>query len=103
MKIKKGDAVQITVGKDKGKSGKVEKVFTKENKILVTGLNVYKRHLKKQGENKPGGIVEISRPLPLANLSLVCPNCHKPSRIGFFIDKSNTKYRLCKKCQKVIK
>ena len=102
IKIKKGDTVKITAGKDKGKTGKVEKVLAKDHKILVTGLNVYKKHMKKQ-ENRPGGIIDISRPLPIANVILVCSNCHKPTRVGYFIDKSKTKYRMCKKCQKVIK
>lgn len=102
LKIKKGDTVQITAGKDKGKTGKAEKVLIKDQKILVTGLNVYKKHVKKQ-ENRPGGIIDISRPLPISSVILVCPNCHKGTRVGYFIDKSKTKYRMCKKCHKVIK
>lgn len=102
MKIKKGDTVKVTAGKDKGKTGKVEKVFPKKNKVLVARVNIYKRHLKPQGEGKPGGIVEISKPLPMANVAFVCSKCNQPTRIGYLIDKSGDKHRICKKCQQPI-
>jgi large subunit ribosomal protein L24 len=102
MKIKKGDTVKIMSGKDRGKSGKVEKVLLKKNKALVTGLNLYKRHLKPQGDKKPGGIIEISKPLPVTNLALICPKCQQPTRIGYLIDQKGEKSRVCKKCQQVI-
>lgn len=102
MKIKKGDTVKIIAGKDKGKTGKVEKVFPKKNRVLVAGVNLYKRHLKPQGKDKPGGIVEISRPLPIANVALICPKCNQPTRVGYLIAKDNQKHRICKKCKQVI-
>jgi large subunit ribosomal protein L24 len=103
MKIVKGDTVKILAGKDNGKTGKVEKVLAKENKVLVPGLNIYKRHLKKRDEKKPGGIIDIARPLPVANVALVCPSCHKPTRVGYLFDKNGGKLRICKSCQKIIK
>jgi large subunit ribosomal protein L24 len=98
IKIHTGDTVQVTAGKDKGKTGKVEKVFSKKNKVFVSGVNLYKKHRKAQGEGKPGGIIVISRPLPRENVALLCPQCHKPTRIGYQFDKQNKKYRICKKC-----
>ncbi len=97
MKLKKGDQVIITAGKDKGKKGKIEKVIPKENKVLLPGLNVYKRHLKKRDEKHPGGIIDISRPLPVSNVMFVCPKCTKPARIGFKIS-NKIKVRVCKNC-----
>jgi len=97
MKLKKGDQVIITAGKDKGKKGKIEKVFPKESKILLPGLNIYKRHLKKRDEKHPGGIIDISRPLPLGNVMFICPKCAKPARIGFKLN-NKTKVRVCKNC-----
>jgi len=102
MKIKKGETVKIITGKDKGKTGKVEKVFPKKNKILVKGVNVYKRHVRAQGKDKPGGIVEISKPLDISNVVLICPHCQQPTRVGYSFDKGGEKHRQCKKCRQVI-
>lgn len=101
MKLRKKDTVIITRGKDKGKRGKVERVFAKKKKVLVAGLNVYKRHLKKRSEKNPAGIIEFSRPLPMANVAVICPKCDKKTRVGFSLDKTD-KQRICKKCQQVI-
>ncbi|MFZ5845348.1 MAG: 50S ribosomal protein L24 [Patescibacteria group bacterium] len=101
MKFKKGDTVIVTIGKDKGKKGKIEKVFPKEHAVLVTGVNLYKRHLKKRDERQPHGIVELSRPLMLAKVALVCPACGKPTRAGFLLTRAE-KVRTCRKCQQKI-
>ena len=103
IKIKKGDTIKVMAGKDKGKTGKVEKVFPKQAKVLVAGVNIYKRHLKPRGEGKPGGIIDIVKPLPLANVALLCPKCQQPTRVGFIFDKQKEKLRICKKCQEQLK
>lgn len=100
-KIKKGDNVQILLGKDQGKTGPVEKVMVKEGKVLVTGINTYKRHVRKH-QGMEGGIVELSKPLDFSNVALVCPNCKKVTRVGIKIEGSD-KLRICKKCGKEIK
>ena|SRR3989344_5309812 len=99
-KFKKGDEVQVTAGKDKGKKGKVEKVLAKENKAVVSGVNIYKRHMKATAK-RGAGIYEIARPLSVANVALICPKCGKITRVGFTNDKKN-KNRICKKCKGVI-
>ncbi len=101
MKIRKGDEVIITSGKDLGKRGKIEKVFFKTNSVLIPGLNIFKKHLKKRDEKHPGGIVEFSRPVPIANIAVICPKCGKPTRIGFQM-KGKEKFRICKKCKGLI-
>lgn len=101
MKFKKDDEVKIVTGKDKGKTGKIQKVYPKVNKVLVGGVNIYKRHLKSQGSGKPGGIVEITKPLPVANIAFVCPKCKKQTRLGFQIT-GGEKQRICRKCRGVI-
>lgn len=101
MKFKKGDTVAITAGKDKGKTGKIERVFPRESKALITGINMYKRHLKPRGPGKSGGIVDIIKPMPFANFAIICPKCKKQTRIGFRIEKA-IKTRVCRKCQEVI-
>lgn len=100
-KLKKGDEVKIVAGKDKGKTGKIDKVFSKENKVLIAGVNLYKRHLKARSQNQPSEIVTITKPLPLSNVSLICPKCKVITRVGFNVE-DNKKVRICRKCEQVI-
>lgn len=102
MKFKKGDLVLVVAGKDKDRKGKIKKAFPKLNRVLVAGLNIFKKHIKAQGKEKPGGIIEFSRPLPVSNLTLLCPKCKKPTRVGYLFDKKGGKHRVCKKCQEFI-
>ena len=100
MKIKKGDTVKILKGKDRGKTGEVEKVFPEKGKIVVAGINVYKRH-KKPADKKPGGIIDLIKPLPVSNVMIVCPKCSSGTKVGYKIE-AGKKYRLCKKCKEVL-
>lgn len=100
MKIKKGDRVKILLGKDRGREGKVAFVLAKTGKVFVEGVNLYKRHVKKQGQIE-GGIIDIPKPLNVSNVALICPNCHKTTRIGYK-KTGDDKVRICKKCQKEI-
>lgn len=97
-KLKKGDEVMVVSGKDSGKKGKIEKVFSKRNKVLIAGVNQYKRHLKARSQKQPSEIITITKPLPVANVILICPKCHLQTRVGFKLGK-NEKVRICKKCK----
>lgn len=101
MKLKRGDEVLVSRGKDKGKKGKIEKVMTRENMVLIPGVNLYKRHYKSRMQNKPSEIIEITKPLHAENVTFLCPNCHKESRIGYKVDNKE-KVRICKKCNKKV-
>ena len=101
MKLKRNDEIIVIRGKDKGKKGKIEKVMSRENKVLIPGLNIYKRHMKSRKQNKPSEIIEITKPLAVASVALICPNCHKKTRVGYKIDNKE-KIRICKKCNKTI-
>lgn len=98
MKFKKGDEILVTAGKDRGKRGKIEKVIPKKQAILVAGVNIYKRHLKPRGQDKPGGIIDITKPLSVAKIALICPKCGKPTRVGYQMGG----VRFCRKCKGVI-
>jgi large subunit ribosomal protein L24 len=99
MKIKKGDTVKILYGKDTGKQGVVSAV--KNGKVIVDGLNMYKKHVKGDGKEKKSAIIDIAKPMDVSKVMLVCPNCSKPTRVG--IKRENGKVeRVCKKCGKVI-
>lgn len=100
MKIRKGDKVKVLLGKDRGKEGTVEFVLVRKERVLVSGVNLYKRHVKKTG-NMEGGIVDIPKSLNISNLGLICPNCKRVTRVGFK-KIGNDKVRICKKCNKEI-
>ena len=102
MKILKGDSVKVVSGKDKGKVGKVLKIYEDSARVLVENINQYKRHLKKRSESENSQIVTITKPLPVSNVMLVCPKCNKVTRVGYQIEKGK-KTRVCKKCGKAIK
>lgn len=87
MKLKKGDTVIVLSGKDKGKTGKIEKVFVKENTVLVTGINMFKRHMKKRDEKNPGGIIDITKPINASKVSFYDAKTKKPARLGFLLSK----------------
>jgi len=100
MKLMKSDNVIVLAGKDKGKKGSVTRVLPATDKVLVEGINIVKRHTKPSNAQPRGGILEIAKPLPAGKVALICPNCKKPTRIGYELGK--TKQRVCRKCHKVI-
>lgn len=102
MKLRVGDNIKVTAGKDRGRAGKIQKLYPKESKVLVEGVNKYKKHLKPQGERRPGGIIDMDRPLPVANVVLICPACKQQTRIGFKIDADGGKSRTCRKCKATV-
>ncbi len=100
LKIKVGDKLKVTQGKDKGREGKVERVLPKKSAVVIEGVNMYKKHVKGfQGQK--GGIYDISRPLNLAKVALICPSCKKQTRVGYRLEKTYKK-RICRKCGKLI-
>ena len=101
MKLKKNDNIKVLKGKDKGKSGKIDRVFPKKGLVLVANINLYKRHLKARSQGQPSEIVTVTKPLSKENVVLICPKCHKPTRIGYKLEK-NIKSRICKKCKSEI-
>lgn len=101
MKLIKGDLVKVVRGKDLGKTGKIEKVFSKVNKVLIAGVNQYKRHLKARSQRQPSEIITIIKPIPVGNLILICPKCKLATRVGFSYE-DDKKSRICKKCKQII-
>lgn len=102
MKIKKDDTVLIISGKDRGKKGKVLRVFPKENRILVEGINLRKKHQKPKRGGEKGQIIELPAPIDISNAKLICPKCGRATRIGYKIisniKNQKLKIRVCKKC-----
>lgn len=96
MNFKTGDKVVVITGKDKGKEGTITKTLRAENKVIVEGINVVKKHVKSQG-NQPGSIVEVEAPIHASNVMIIDPKTKKGTRIGHEIDKKGKKIRVSKK------
>ncbi len=75
MKIKKGDQVLVIRGKDKGKTGKLDKVLPKTDQVLISNINQYKRHLKSRSQGQPSEVVTLTKPMHSENVILICPKC----------------------------
>ena len=101
-KIKKGDTVSVLTGKDKGKSGKVLRVWPEEGQALVERLNLLKHFERRSQQNPSGGVIEREAPMPLAKLAILCPHCHRPSRVGWAITGDGAKQRICRRCKDVV-
>ncbi|OGV92389.1 50S ribosomal protein L24 [Microgenomates group bacterium RIFCSPLOWO2_01_FULL_47_10] len=82
MKIKKGDIVKILLGRDAGKTGKVTRAYPKKNMVLVEGINIVKRHIKRQNQDQPGGIVEVEKPLLASKVKKVIKSAKPASPTG---------------------
>lgn len=102
MKIKKGDKVYILKGKDQGKSGAIARIFPKEGRAVVEGINMVKKTVKGSQKNPQGGIIEKPAPMAISNIQVICPSCNKSSRMGMKVLKNGKKERVCKKCNKTI-
>ena len=100
-RIKKGDQVYVLSGKDKGKTGKVLRVWPAEERALVERVNLLKHFDRRSQQNQAGGIVEREGPLALSKLALFCSKCHQPSRIGWAIS-GDQKQRVCRRCNAVL-
>ena len=101
-KIRKGDRVQVLAGRDRGKRGEVLSVAPKENRALVQGVNMVKRHQKPQGLNRPGGIIEKEAPIHLSNLALIDPASDRPTRVGFRLLEDGKKVRVARPSGEVL-
>jgi large subunit ribosomal protein L24 len=101
-KIKKSDTVYVLAGKDKGKTGKVFRVFPKKGRALVEGINYVKKHARKSQQNQQGGIMQKESPIHLSNLALLCKTCNKYARVGINVLADGTKTRFCKRCKEAI-
>ena len=107
QKIRKGDTVQVVTGQreDKGKRGEVIRVLPKENRIVVQGINMRKKHQRQfqaEGRTMNPGIIEFEGSMNISNVMLVCPKCNEPTRVGIRRDENGLPYRYCRKCEKDI-
>lgn len=104
MKIKTGDTVMVMTGNkdNRGKTGKVLQVSPKENKVIIEGLNMVSKHTKPRKAGDPSGIIKAESAIYACKVQLVCPNCKKPTRVGYKLAADGAKERICRKCGKTI-
>jgi large subunit ribosomal protein L24 len=102
MKIRKNDSVTIIAGKDKGKKGKVRRVLPTEDRVIVEGINMIKRHSRARRAARQAGIIELEAPIQISNVMLLCNKCGKPTRVGFRFLADGKKVRICRSCNEVI-
>jgi len=102
MKLKKGDRVRVRAGKDRGKQAEIIRVLPQQNKVIVDGVNVAKRHQRATKATMQGGIIDKDMPMHASAVAIVCPSCG-PTRIGYRFEEIGgsappRKVRVCKKC-----
>lgn len=102
LKIKKGDQVIVITGKDKGKKGEVIKVITEARKLLVSGINVAKKHVKPSQAFPQGGILPKELPIHVSNVQIIDPKTDKPTRVGFKFLTDGKKVRISRKSKEIL-
>lgn len=102
-KIKKGDTVEVISGNHRRMRGSVHRVLPQENRVIVSGINIIKRHTKPTGQVRTqAGIIEREAPLHISNVALVCPHCDRPAKVGSKFLPDGRKARVCKRCNELI-
>lgn len=102
VKLLKGDKVLVIAGKDRGKTGLIERVLPKKHKVVVAGINMVKKHLKKSAKNPQGGVIDIVVPIHISNVMLLDPAQNKPTRVGYVV-KGKDKHRVAKLSNEVVR
>lgn len=99
LHVKKNDQVKVLAGKDAGRTGRVLRVFPQRNRAIVENVNTVRRHTRPNPQrNVQGGIVERESPIHLSNLQVICPDCSRPSRVGYQELSDGKRVRVCKRC-----
>ena len=101
QKIRSGDEVLVTSGRNKGQRGRVRVNLIEKDRVVIEGINIVKKHIKR-GRARQAGIVEVEAPLHVSNVRLVCPNCRQPTRVGIRQDPAGKNERYCKKCEQTV-
>jgi large subunit ribosomal protein L24 len=100
-KVKREDTVLVITGKERGKTGVVRQVIPGEGRVVISGVNVVKRHMRPRAD-RPGGIIEREAPLHMSNVMVVCKSCSKPTRVAFRLRDDGRKVRYCRRCDQAL-
>ncbi len=102
MQIRKNDSVMVIGGKERGKTGKVLRVISGKDAVIVERLNMVKRHSKPRGPQQPGGIVEKEAAIHASNIMILCDKCNAPVRVGHKVLADGNKIRICRRCNEAL-
>ncbi len=102
VRLKKNDLVEVTTGKEQGKTGKVLRVIREKNQVLIEKVNMIKRHTRPSPTSGQGGIVEKEAPVYVAKVKLICPKCATATRFSMTTTGEGKKARVCLKCKELI-
>jgi len=102
LHVKKDDTIVVITGKDKGKKGRIIAAYPRENRVLVEGINMVKKHAKPTQQNPQGGILDQEAPIHVSNVMLIDPKSGKPTRVGYKVLENGEKVRVAKKSGEVI-
>ncbi|MBI2873199.1 MAG: 50S ribosomal protein L24 [Chloroflexi bacterium] len=102
LKVRRDDLVLVVRGKDKGKRGKVQRALPREERVVVEGVNLVKRHVRSRGQVRQAGIVQQEASIHASKIMLICQHCNRPVRVGFRFLEGGNKVRVCKRCHEVI-
>ena len=97
LKLRKGDRVVVLSGKDRGRTGTISRAFPDEDKVIVDGLNIVKKHQKPRSATIQGGIIDKEMPMEVSNVAILCDSCGR-TRVGYRFEPDGTKVRICRKC-----
>jgi large subunit ribosomal protein L24 len=100
-KIRREDTVLVIKGKERGKTGVVRQVLPSQSRVIITGVNMVKRHMRPRAQ-RPGGIIEREGAIHVSNVMLICKSCNKPTRVGFRLRDDGKKVRLCRRCDQPV-
>ena len=98
QRIRRDDLVLVITGKERGKQGQVHQVLLRQQRVVIQGLNMVKRHQRQRSERTPAGIIEKEAPIHVSNVKLICRACQKPTHVGFHVRLDGVKVRMCRKC-----
>ena len=101
-KVRRNDTVEVMTGKDRGRRGEVRSVVTKASRVVVTGVNMVKRHRRARSANEPSDIIDMEAPLHVSNVRVVCRSCDAAVRVGFRQLEDGRKVRFCKACDEAM-
>ena len=103
LRVRRNDTVVVLAGKNKGRTGRILRVFRSEGRAIVEGVNFVRKHTKANPQkNIKGGILEREAPVNASNLMIICAECGKPSRVGHKILDDGTKVRTCRRCEGIL-
>ena len=107
MKIKAGDVVEVISGNDRGLTGRVRIAYPKQNRVIVEGVGIVRKHQRPvpsggRGGRTEGGIIELEAPIHVSNVMLICPSCNQRTRVGYVFPETGEKARVCKNCGTVV-